>query len=129
MTASDGSLRVSVELGLTLPIPGIDYSSVRPTTRIDNIDPNGDVEAQITLGLETAAKALVALDEHMEVAIHDMLAPETNAPGYRDRLTSVERTQAAVVERLNEVVRRMKQPEVAAALAAAVREKGGEANG
>jgi len=120
MTANNGEPRVSVELALTLPIPGVDYGMVKPAIRLDNIDPTGDVEAQISVGLETAARALARLDEHMEIAIHDMLAPETGAPGYRDRLASVERMQASIVERLNEVVRRLKAAGTAEGIAEGV---------
>jgi hypothetical protein len=101
-------LRVSVELALTLPIPGVDYGMVKPSIRIDNIDPSGDVDAQVSLGLETGGSVLARLDEHMEIAIHDMLAPETGAPGYRERLASVEKMQSNMVSTLNEVVRRVK---------------------
>ena len=109
-------MKVSVAIGLTLPIPDQPYGMVKPEIRLDDIDPYGDVDMQLAVGLETAAKALVRIDEHLEIAIGQMLAPETDVAGYRERLAAIENLQVRVAERVNQIVKRIRDGELAEAL-------------
>ncbi len=95
---------VTVHLGLKMPVPGVQYSIVDVDVTLAGIDPEGDVEAQITTSLETATQAFVALDKNVEVALTEILAPETGVPGYRERLGEVEGLVAKLAKGFNELV-------------------------
>ncbi len=87
-----------------MPVPGVDYSNVEVSVTVAGIDPEGDVDAQLTKALETASQAFVALDKNVEVALTEILAPETGVPGYRERLTAVEDLMSGMAERFNVLV-------------------------
>lgn len=93
-----------MKLGLKIPVPGVDYSNVDVEVAINGIDPEGDVDAQITASLETASQAFVRLDENVEVALSEILAPETGVPGYRERLEGVEQVIGKLTKRFNKLV-------------------------
>lgn len=98
---------VSAELGLTLPIPGVDFGMVKPVIRVDGIDTDGDVDAQLKAGVEVGVKALAVLDDQMDVALLNLLAPEMGKPGYRERLEKTESLLEGVRKTLNEAVTRL----------------------
>lgn len=102
-------LRLNVHVGVVLPIPGLNIGVIKPDIEIQGLDPNGDVEAQVTLALEKAAYAMARMDEQLEVVMTDMLSPETGSPGYRERLEEAERSISAVKQRLNEVIVRLRE--------------------
>ncbi len=97
-------VEVSIHLGLKMPVPGVDYSNVEVSVTIAGLDPEGDVEAQLATALETSTRAFVRLDENVEVALTEILAPETGVPGYRERLTGVEEALSGLVTGFNELV-------------------------
>lgn len=108
--ASDPRLSVTVELGMTLPVT--DYGNVRPRVTINNIDPYGDVDEQVSVALKTATRAFGLVDGEMINVISNILAPETGLPGFRERLEAVEtgmRNLNVARENLKRVVSRLKE--------------------
>ena len=101
-------MEVSVHLGLKMPVPGVDFSNIEVMVMVSGIDPEGDVDAQLTASLETATQAFVRLDENVEVALTEILAPETGVPGYRERLTGVEEALGGLVTAFNELVPKLR---------------------
>lgn len=99
---------VTVLLGLKMPVPGVQYSMVEVAVTIAGIDPEGDVDAQITSALETSTQAFVRLDENIEVALTEILAPETGVPGYRERLGSMEEVISKLANGFNELLPKIK---------------------
>lgn len=99
---------VTVHLGLKMPVPGVQYSNVEVSVTLAGIDPEGDVDAQITSALETSTQAFVRLDENIEVALTEILAPETGVPGYRERLAGVEEVIAKLAAGFNELLPKIK---------------------
>jgi hypothetical protein len=100
---------VTVELGLTLPIPGVDYGNVKPVIRIDGIDPGGDVEAQLASALATSERAFALIDEHMEMAVSRAISPQTDQPTPMDRIAALESQVPQIRRLLNETVKRVKE--------------------
>lgn len=87
--AGNSDLRVTVELGLTLPVT--QFGSVKPRITISGLDPSrGDVDDQIRIGLVTAVRAFAAINGDMDTIVSQILAPETAVPGMRDRVEAVE---------------------------------------
>lgn len=83
---SQRDLRVTVELGLVLPVTKDGYGNVKPRIVLSGLDPSGDVEKQISTGLETAVRAFVRIDESLDQVLSELLAPVTGQPGFKDRL-------------------------------------------
>ncbi len=114
---------VSVELGATLPTG--EYANVRPLIRIDNIDPAGDVDRQVAVGLETAARALAEIDGQLDVVISELLSPESGKPGYRARVDALEDQVQRSSEALRKLMVRLRDAGVLSQVATAV--AGGDA--
>jgi len=108
-----GELRVGVELGLSIPVPETEIW-LKPTISILGIDPEGDVDAQLAIGIETAAKAFTQIEDHMEVAVSQIIAHEGGIPGFRDRLGAVEAGMSRASTRLNEVIKKLNESHEAA---------------
>ena len=87
--------KISVHLGVTLPIPGQDYSSLRVDVQFDDIDPERDVQEQ----LDTCEKLVL---QTTEVAERALLQQATNMSG-----VSLDGGLAKKVERLTSVVQRI----------------------
>lgn len=103
-----GDQRVEVKVDLSLPVPGVDFAHVKPAITLSGIDPEGDVPAQISRGLETASQMLVSISDHLtEVALPEILAAASGAPGYRERLAANEELTRRVRDRLNETIRKL----------------------
>ena len=83
-------MRVSVELGCTLPFDTTGYGNVKPLITISDIDPEADVEKQIELGIEVAKKAFVRIDEQLDVAISEIISTD-GVPGYRQKVDLIQR--------------------------------------
>lgn len=116
---SQRDLRVTVELGLVLPVTKDGYGNVKPRIVLSGLDPFGDVEKQISVGLETAVKAFVRIDESLDQVLSELLAPVTGQPGFKDRLELSEKdvkTAKGNIRRIADKVKSM-DAEVAAALA------------
>lgn len=96
-------MKVSVELAATLPLPDSGgYGNVKPRISIDEIDPDGDVEAQIALGIEIAQKAFVRIDEQLDVSISEIISTDSK-PGYREQVDNL----SGEVKKLKDVVKKM----------------------
>ena len=100
---------VTVHLGLKMPVPGVQYSNVEVAVTVAGIDPDGDVEAQLASAMETSTQAFVSLDQNVEVALTEILAPETGTPGYRERLEGVEGVIAKLTAGFNELLPKIKE--------------------
>jgi len=111
-------VEVAVHLGLKMPVPGVQYSMVEVSVTVSGINPDGDVEAQLASALETSTQAFVALDQNVEVALTEILAPETGTPGYRERLTGVEELVSKLTTGFNELVPKIKDHITSGAAAA-----------
>lgn len=59
--------KVSIELGAT--IKTTDYGNVKPVIRVDDIDPEGDVEAQVAIAIEAAETGLFLIDKALDLQI------------------------------------------------------------
>ena len=101
-------VKVSISIGVTLPIPGMDYSFIRPEISISDIDPEGDVDAQVALALGAAAVAFDKADEHLEVTIGRLLAVNAGEPTMHERVGEIEDAQRRVHETLLKVRDRLK---------------------
>lgn len=88
---SQKDLRVTVELGLVLPVTKDGFGNVKPRIVLSGIDPFGDVDKQISLGLETAVKAFARIDGSLDQVLSEILAPVTGQPGFKDRLEVAEK--------------------------------------
>ncbi len=97
-----------MSVGVTLPIPGMDYSFIRPEISISDIDPEGDVDAQVALALGAVATAFEAADEQLEVTIGRLLAVSAGAPTMNERVREVEDSTRRVHERMAKIVERLK---------------------
>jgi hypothetical protein len=105
-----GDLRVTVELGVVLPVTKDGFGNVKPRIMLSDIDPNGDVERQITVGLDTAVRAFARIDEALDQVLSELLAPVTGQPGFKDRLELAERdvsTAKGNIKRMAEKVKSM----------------------
>ena len=65
----------------------MDYANVKPEIVISGIDPDGDVEAQVRVGLETASYALGEIDGQLDISLSQILSPVSGQPGFRDQVT------------------------------------------
>jgi hypothetical protein len=83
------TLSVSVELGATIPTQ--EYGNVRPLVRIDGIDPNQDVEAQVNLALEAASKGFIAIDDKIIELVDQAAGTVESAPKIRNRVAEIEK--------------------------------------
>lgn len=118
VTVVDRGLKVTVELGATLPFG--DHGFVKPTIKIDGLNPDSaQLEQDIIDGINTAQHAMVAIDEQLEVTISQLLAPATGQPGARDRLEKLEKSMSTATENIRRIATRLK--EVAPAVAPAVK--------
>lgn len=114
-------LTVSVGLGITLPVG--EYGNTKPTIYINDIDPAKDITAQITTGIETGIRALVEIDNNLEVVLSQILAPETGIPAFKDRLKDVEAYQKTTKSNMKSLQVRLKDDkEIVAGLEARIRE-------
>jgi len=103
-------MKVSVELGATLPVT--DYGNVRPLIRLEDIDLDGDVEAQVKQGLDAASIAFTAMDEQLEVTVSEIISTSAT-PGFKDRLASVEHSLGIVKDNIRTVVTKVREMDVA----------------
>lgn len=83
-------MRVSVELGCTLPFDVKGFGNVKPLITISDIDPEADVDKQIEMGIEVAKKAFVRIDEQLDIVISELIATD-GAPGYRQKVETIEK--------------------------------------
>ena len=113
-------LLVSVELGATLPTG--DFANIRPLIRIDNIDPSGDVDRQLALGLETAARAIAEIDGQLDVVVSEIISPESGRPGYRARVDALESQVQQASVALRKLMERLRDTGVLSATTTAVME-------
>lgn len=109
---------VTVELGVTIPFPDSRFGQVSPRMRIEDIDTDGDVEAQIALSVATGEKAWFAIDENLEVNISKLLAPHSGVPAIPDQLKELQREMAGVKENIKRIATKLggKVPEIATAV-------------
>lgn len=84
----ENKLGVTVELGVTLSVG--DMGFVKPTIKIEHIDPDGDVDDQIRRAMVTAVKAFAEIDGQLEVVVSELLAPATGMPSFKGRMELVE---------------------------------------
>ncbi len=102
---TDDGPRLSVSLGLTLKIPGSDYEFIRPEVAVSNIDPAGDVTAQVKLALGAAVETFGLLGRHVgEEVIPGLFATAEAGVGVAERVAETERAVTYLRGRLNEVV-------------------------
>lgn len=107
---SQKDLRVTVELGLVLPVTKDGYGNVKPRIVLSGLDPAGDIEKQITTGLNTAVRAFARIDESLDQVLSEILAPVTGQPGFKDRLEVMEKDLATAkgnIRRMAEKVKSM----------------------
>lgn len=103
-------MRVDVRLGLTLRLPGGDgFEMFKPEVALTDLDPEGDVVAQIAAGLATAADAYAAVDDQLGNLIRETLSGETSRPGYRERLEVAEKRLADVTALSNQLVAKLRE--------------------
>jgi hypothetical protein len=100
----DQRLLVTVALGVTLPVT--DFGNVKPMVTIANIDPAGDVALQIKTALNTAERAFVEIDGHLDQVLSEILSPVTGRPGFKARLETMEAKMASL-ETVKKNVRRI----------------------
>ncbi len=86
--AVNKDLRVSLTLGLTIPVET--YGSVKPSISILEIDPSGDVEAQVELALNAAVVGFAKIDENLETLLSEIIAPITNTPSMKTKLDTLD---------------------------------------
>lgn len=106
--------KISIRLGLTLPIPGVNFGMVKPEIAIDDIDIGyavddpveraAFVKEQVEWSLQAVNGAMPMIDQCMEMQIANLLAPQVGSTGYADRLTSLETSLSGQRERMNAVV-------------------------
>lgn len=104
-------LRIGVELGLTLPIPDVQFGNIKPVIRIDGIDPSGDIAAQVAEGITVANLAINQIDGNMGTIIDQLLSPEASYAEYIGRMNKLEELNARLVKTVNELVTREKSRE------------------
>lgn len=115
---SQRDLRVTVELGVVLPVTKDGFGNVKPRIVLSGLDPFGDVDRQISAGLETAVKAFARIDGSLDQVLSEILAPVTGQPGFKDRLEINEkdvRTAKGNIRRIADKVKSM-DAEITAAL-------------
>ncbi len=109
MTVDDNRLRVTVELGATMPFGEMGF--IKPLLRISNIDPDGDVKAQVQRGIGVAAEAFAEIDGELERVISDMLSPMLGKPGYSDRVEKLEQSVGVLRRNVRTIVAKIKEQE------------------
>lgn len=117
---SQKDLRVTVELGLVLPVSKDGFGNVKPRLVLSGLDPFGDVDRQITVGLETAVKAFARIDESLDQVLSELLAPVTGQPGFKDRLEVNEKDVSTAKGNIRRMADKVKQLDTQ--LAAAISE-------
>lgn len=95
-------MKVNVLLGVTLKVNEGDY--VKPQIELVEIDPEGDVDAQIEEGISIARKSFLAIDGELDNTISKILAPVTNAPTVSSRVSELETDYQYLRERINSIV-------------------------
>lgn len=101
-------LLVSVELGATIPI-GETMGFVKPSLRISNIDPAGDVAEQVRRGLAAATVAFAEIDGKLEEVIADLIAPSTGQPSIGTRTEVLERGLETVRRNIKTIADKVKE--------------------
>lgn len=106
---SQKDLRVTVELGIVLPVSKDGFGNVKPRVVLSGIDPFGDVDHQITVGLNTAVKAFARIDESLDQVLSELLAPVTGQPGFKDRLEVNEKDVSVAKGNIRRMADKVKQ--------------------
>ena len=70
-------MKITVELGLTLPIREEAREFIRPLVRMQDIDTDGDIEEQIQKGLSVSAKVWEAEVEFLNEKLSEILESPT----------------------------------------------------
>ncbi len=101
-------LRVTIKLGLTIPLA--DYASIKPEIVIANLDPAGDVPAQLEMALEVAGVAFGEIDGRLSSTISSLVEGAKLAqPEGAQRLDMVEQGMAAVTRSHNSLVKKLRE--------------------
>jgi len=120
MVAHNPELRVNVSLGLTVPIPGLDFGMIKPSIGVEGINPSLPIDEQIEEALATAKVALEASSDSLSGYLATLTPP--------DKIRDLENTLVSVRSRLNDLIARMnaffKNEATVAAEAAAAEENG-----
>jgi len=119
--ATNPSLRVSITLGLTIPHPDIQFVMAKPEIRISDIDPAGDVEAQVDAALTAAGAGFARLDGKLEEVLSEILTPHSGIPSLRSQMSEFASFRASMTGRFNTLIRKLKEsPELRTAATAAI---------
>lgn len=97
--ATNPELRVSVQLGLTVPIPGLDFGMIKPSIGVEGIDPSLPIDAQIEEALAIAKVALESSSDSLGEYIATLTPP--------DKITELENSVLAIKSTLNRLVSRL----------------------
>lgn len=87
----------------------MDYASIKPEIDINNIDVNGDVDAQVELALSQAASALLKVNEQMEISVIDMLSERAGITDYRSRMDAIEKLTSEMRAQMNKVIPKLRE--------------------
>ncbi len=114
-------LRVTVRLGLSLPTGDAGDAWIKPEVELTNIDPAGDVAAQVEEGLAAATLSFIEIDGKLAAALDRIIeSVQLVRPAEVQRVDILERRVALVTQGFNDLVVRLRDQATAAAVTAAV---------
>jgi hypothetical protein len=114
-------LRVTVRLGLSLPTGGAGDAWIKPEVGLTNIDPAGDVAAQVEEGLAAASLGFIEIDGKLASALDRIIeSVQLVRPAEVQRVDILERRVASVTQGFNDLVVRLRDKATTEAVTAAV---------
>lgn len=100
-------LRVSVEVGLAINLGN--FNNLKPTIRIDGINPGVDVEAQIKEAIGAARQVWAAVDEELERAVLELQVTKEDKPVITEKIKQLEMFSVEAREALNKIIPKLNE--------------------
>lgn len=98
--AINEDLRVEIALSASLPIKGIDFTSVKPSITLLNIDPRGDIDEQVATGIAAAEKAMEAASDFIETQLEEA-APLKVIVSMQEQITELTNKLGLSIKHIN----------------------------
>lgn len=101
--------KVSLHYGLTLPIPGQQYTNVKADVSFDGIDTEGDVAAQVARCVEVLGQVAEGADGALAQQASNLSGLAIDGLGLPKELADLKRQMTTVIKRLVDEVTRHKE--------------------
>lgn len=111
-------LTVSVHFGAVIPSADGSFGNLKPDVTIDNVDVNGDIDAQISSAIACAEKVFAAIDDKIIEFIDEAAKTTGGGLTISKRIDKIDEVLSRVTKRLSELKGIEKVGDPSAAVAA-----------